>query len=276
MRRGFLRRCLAVVFSLLISGSGQLFNRQPRKALAILISAPLSIMLAAETRLLHTYRGLVAGLFMELFFLVWLIADSAAYGGYKAKQRPGFSKNRVLYLSAILLIGANAIGSGTSFYRDFLLGLSARLYPSSAMAPTMQAGDRFVVDMHAYEDSLPQRGDVILFRRHVAGSGTEEFVKRIIAIGGDTIEGKEGGVYVNGKRLNEPYARYLSSLPNYDAKRAFGPVTVGQGEYFVIGDNRDDSYDSRYFGAISLAAIEGRPLYLYWSRRPDRIGKTIR
>jgi signal peptidase I len=275
--RGFFRRCSAALFSLLVAGSGQLFNRQPKKALAILVSLPTFDILVGKFRLTHTFRGLVIVGSMEILFLAWLIADSATFGGPRAKERAGFFQHRTVYLSAILLIVVNAIGAGTNFYRNTVLsGIGARFDPSDGMAPTIQAGDRFVADMHVYRYSLPRRGDVILFRRYEPRSGTEDFVKRVIGVGGDTIEGKGGRVYVNGQQLKEPYARYSSSPPAYDSKRDFGPVTVSADTYFVMGDNRDDSYDSRWFGTIPLSDIEGRILYLYWSRQLSRVGQPVR
>lgn len=277
MMRGFLRRGSAVLFSLLVAGSGQLFNRQPAKALAILISLPAFDIVVGKFRVTHTFRGLVTLGLVQIFFLVWLIADSAIYGGPKAKERSGFSKSRALYLSAILLIIVNAIGAGTNFYRNTVLsGIGTRFDPSDAMAPTIQAGDRFVADMHAYKESPPRRGDVILFQRYEPRTGTEDVVKRVIAVGGETIEGKGWRVYVNGRQLKEPYAKYNSSPPDYDSKQDFGPIRVSPSTYFVMGDNRDDSYDSRWFGAVPSAEIEGRLLYLYWSRQLSRVGDPVR
>jgi signal peptidase I len=135
---------------------------------------------------------------------------------------------------------------------------------------------RFVADVSYYHHRVPHRGEVILLLRDEPGQGTVDLVKRIIGIGGDTIEASKNGVYLNGKLLNEPYARYNSPDAAYDTKRVFGPITVPPGQYFLMGDNRDDSYDSRYFGTVPLSSIEGRLLYLYWSRDRSRIGQVIR
>jgi len=277
MLRGFFRRCLAIILSALIPGAGQIFNRQPRKGLAILILIPTVAFLAGGISLFSTFRGLVIGLVVETFLVLWAVVDSAVCGGQRAKERPGFSKRRTLYLSAIVLIIINAVGAGTNFYRDQLLGgLVARVYPSNSMAPTIQFGDRFVADVRAYKKRSPRRDEVVLFQHDVQGRGTEELVKRIIAIGGDTIEGTKEGIFLNGKFLSEPYAKYESPQEAADPKRVFGPTKVLPEQFFVIGDNRDDSYDSRYFGTVPRSRIEGRLLYLYWSQDKSRIGRSIR
>lgn len=276
MLRSFFRRSLAAVFSMLIPGSGQTFNRQPRKGLVILVLAALFVLIGGTLRLFSVFWGLVICVSFEVVFLVWTVVDSTVHGGLKAKDRPGFSKRRAVYLCAMVLIVVNGVGGGTKFYANYLLaGLGTRVDPSNSMSPTVQSGDRFVADVSYYRHRTPQRSEVILLLRDEPGQGTVDLVKRIIAIGGDTIEATENGVYLNGKRLDEPYARYNSPDASNDTKRVFGPVKVPIGNYFVMGDNRDDSYDSRYFGTVPLSRIEGRLLYLYWSRNRTRIGQVI-
>lgn len=130
--------------------------------------------------------------------------------------------------------------------------------------------------MRDYKHRSPQRGEVVLFQHDVQGHGTEDYVKRVIAVGGDTIEGTKDGIFLNGKFLSEPYAKYGSPREDTDTKREFGRTKVSPGQLFVMGDNRDDSYDSRYFGPVPLSRVEGRLLYLYWSHDRSRIGQTIR
>lgn len=277
MPHGFFRRSLAVTLSVLVAGSGQAFNRQPKKGLIFLAVVPISVFIAGKCRIIDTFSGLLVWAGFELLFLLWVTVDAAAYGGNSTKERLGFSRARPWYVIAIAVIVINAIGGATNFYQNFALhGLAARVDPSDSMYPTIQAGDRFIVDMRAYKEVLPGRGDIVLFWHYSPGHGPEDYVKRVIAIGGDTVEGRKAGVYLNGKLINEPYAKYNSSQKEYDATRVFGPVRVRSGQFFVMGDNRDSSYDSRYFGTVPLADIEGCPLYLYWSRHLDRLGQTIR
>ena len=274
MLRGFLRRCLAVVLSVLVAGSGQVFNRQPKKGLVILLLANVFFLFGAAVELFRTFPGFVVGVCFELSFLLWVAVDSAVYGGPKAKEGAGFSRQRLWYISAIILIAVNGIGAGTHFYENDLLGINTQVFPSNSMAPTLEVGDRFVSATHYYTKRLPQRGEVVVFRKDVPGKGTLDSVKRVIAIGSDTVAGRRDGVYLNGQLLDEPYA-YHGSSSTEDPKRLFGPTAVAPGEYFLMGDNRADSWDSRYYGTVPRSDIESRLLYIYWSHDRSRIGQTI-
>ena len=163
--------------------------------------------------------------------------------------------------------------------------LQAFFIPSASMEPTLHNGDRVLVEKVTYRFGGPEQGDVVVFEREVAvpfdpegddggfirdignglrslfgfpTEGTQDFIKRVMAVGGDTIEGKDGGVYVNGERVAEPY------LPEGLETGTFPPYTVPEGELFVMGDNRGNSDDSRSFGAIEEDALVGRAFVLIW------------
>ena len=133
------------------------------------------------------------------------------------------------------------------------------------MEQTLRRGDHFVMDSTS---TTPKRGDVIVLRKDHTF-----FVKRVIAIAGDSIQGNNGVVLVNGKKQDEPYVQHIG-LPQ-DWMNNFGPITIPEGKFFVMGDNRDVSLDSRSadFGLISSSSIVGEPLYIFGS---DRVGKNIR
>ena len=98
-----------------------------------------------------------------------------------------------------------------------------------------------------------------------------DFIKRTIGLPGDTIELKNQTVFVNGQPLVEPYAHYLfppadeTQTDGFDLRRKYGPVTVPEGHYFMMGDNRDDSQDSRFWGFLPQSYVKGRALFIYWS-----------
>lgn len=100
-------------------------------------------------------------------------------------------------------------------------------------------------------------------------------VKRIIAIGGDTIEGKNRNIMVNGALLKESFIQHTLAANTNPELDTFGPITIPSGKYFVMGDNRDVSLDSRIpdFGLLEDRAIDGRPLYIYWSPIQGHVGK---
>jgi signal peptidase I len=173
--------------------------------------------------------------------------------------------------------------------------------PSESMENTLLIGDYLLVDKvhfgrgglwgHILPYSPIKRGDIVVF--HYPVHPSQHFVKRVIGVPGDRIRLSDKRVFVNGVPLQEPYAQYKSHIrdsyrddfPNSDFLSAgveakwwlqmrelvrSGELLVPQGEYFVLGDNRDESLDSRYWGFVPRENIVGRPLLIYWSvRSPD-------
>jgi len=201
---------------------------------------------------------------------VWALVD-AVYVAGKRRGQPPAKFNRWSLTLALLLALINSIAGGTRFYISRILHVGAYVMASSSMSPTLRAGDRIVVDTSAYSTEPPKRGDVVAFVR--PGSGETIWAKRIVAVGGDVIEGADN-VKVNGQLAKEPY------LPPPDDSEAptdpFGPLIVPPNAYFVMGDDRRNSNDSREFGFIERSQLRGKILYLYWSGDRSRIGKTIR
>jgi signal peptidase I len=129
--------------------------------------------------------------------------------------------------------------------------------PSDSMAPTLRPGDQVLVDKLAYRGGdLPSRGDLAVF--HDPRSG-EILLKRVVAVAGDTVGIEDGSLVVNGRRPFEPYADQKSIDSVY-----FGPVNVGTGRFFVLGDNRANSVDSRSFGSVPADRLVGRVLTRFW------------
>ena len=160
-------------------------------------------------------------------------------------------------------------------FRYEILGLRAYYVPTSSMAPAIIHGDRVFVESRYYKDRMPQKGDIILF--HTLSD--TRFFKRVIAVPADIIEGRSGKVYLNGNVTDEPYSVHLQrDTAARDWQHEFGPVTIPKGKLFVMGDNRDNSTDSRTpeFGLAGVEAVEGKPLYVYWSSDKAPIGKRIR
>jgi signal peptidase I len=160
--------------------------------------------------------------------------------------------------------------------------------PTPSMEPTILVGDRLLIDKFTVRNSFlkappltPQhavrRGDIIVFK--FPNQPDVLYVKRAIGLPGQVIEVREKGVYIDGERLDEPYK--VHSDPNvYPAgpvhyfggesrRDNFGPVQIPAGHYFMMGDNRDDSADSRYFGFLPEDHIVGRPLVVFWSYEDD-------
>jgi signal peptidase I len=129
--------------------------------------------------------------------------------------------------------------------------------PSPSMEPTLDVGDRVLVNKLSYKFHEVNRGDVVVFERPPGASTGQngeikDLIKRVIAVGGDTVEAKEGEVFVNGERIDENYLEPGTSTDNLPLK------TIPDGHVFVMGDNRTNSEDSRIFGPIDEDAIVGR------------------
>jgi len=172
--------------------------------------------------------------------------------------------------------------------------------PSSSMEPTLLIGDHLLVNRLSYVVKVPfsdivllhikgpSRGDVVVFR--YPEDRTKDFIKRVIAKEGDVVEIKDKVVYVNGQRADYPQAVFAEAtiIPgSYSPRDNLDPVTVPKDSYFVMGDNRDRSLDSRFWGFVQYDDFVGRALIIYFSwngNSPDlfhyirwtRIGHLIR
>jgi signal peptidase I len=131
----------------------------------------------------------------------------------------------------------------------------------SSMEPSFYEGDRVVVNKAVYWFGGPERGDVIIFEE--PNGSQEDFIKRVIGVSGDTIEVKNGAVYVNGAKLNEPY---IKDLPSYTMSK----TKVPEGMYFVLGDNRNHSNDSHNGWFVEHDKIHGKAWLITWP--PDNWG----
>lgn len=141
---------------------------------------------------------------------------------------------------------------------------------SESMASTLKTGDRIIVFKLSYYFEEPERGDIIIFEPPAEMDEGADFIKRIIGLPGETVEVKAGeGVYINGEFLEEPY---IKEIPAYD----FGPVTVPENSYIVLGDNRNRSADSHYWSYpyITFEDIDGKALFRYFPFADMTVFKT--
>ena len=150
------------------------------------------------------------------------------------------------------------------FVRPFVV--EAFYIPSQSMVPTLKVQDRVLVNKFIYRFTEPQRGDIVVFKS-VEGGG-EDLIKRVVGVPGDEIAVRGGTLFVNGEPQKEPYVNEKFPDRSFSAR-----TTVPDGHYFMMGDNRANSRDSRYFGPVPKKNIEGEAFLRFWP--PSRIGSLL-
>jgi signal peptidase I len=191
---------------------------------------------------------------------------------------PTFRKSTVReYFESIVVAVILAL-----FVRTFVV--QAFKIPTGSMEPNLLVGDHLLVNKFVFAPAtsgfermiLPmreiRRGDVVVFK--FPEEPERDFIKRVIGLPGDTLEVRNRQVTVNGTPITEPYAHYLfpvsdDEVGGFDVRARYGPVTVPADHYFMMGDNRDNSQDSRYWGFLPAHYVKGRALMIYWSFEPQ-------
>lgn len=139
-----------------------------------------------------------------------------------------------------------------------------RIVPTGSMLPTIQLQDRVIFDKLFYRFGSLERGDIIMFTPPQGSGESDDLVKRIVGLPGESLEVREGKVWINGMVLEEPY---LDQAPKY----SYGPLKIPENAYIMFGDNRNNSKDAHIWGVLPKENIEGRVLLRYWPL--DRFGK---
>jgi len=287
---------LAVLLSLIMPGLGQVYCGRLKRGLVLnfLHILPLPIIIGLFSLSDSQELTLIAFVLILASIMVFLAAifDSAfltirTSSGYQLKDY----NSPVVYVLLILIVTGGSIGSAL-YIRD--QGLEAYRVPAASCYPTIVPNDRILTNKRAYNRKDPARGDLVIHTnpldRHM------NYIKRIVAVAGDSVEIKDNQLYINGnklKRLKLPESRLdniritingkplegelfeeingsskyniflMDSL--HDKKLVdFEEITVPKHHCFVLGDNRNNSMDSRHFGPVSLATIKGRADYIYW------------
>ena len=222
--------------------------------------------------------------------------------GQKDKKAPAERSALREYGEALIIALGLALVIRTFFIQAYKI-------PSGSMEPTLLIGDHILVNKLIYGLRMPDsilgmhppgipygnylfrlesihHGDVVVFV--FPPDPTKDFIKRVIGLAGDTVEVRAGVVYLNGAQVPDPHAHYEVPLAEHvtpSPRDNFGPVKVPDGKLFMMGDNRDRSYDSRWWGFVDDDEVEGRALVIYWSWdgeasglvnvRWDRFGKLV-
>ena len=175
------------------------------------------------------------------------------------------------------------------FIRAFFI--QAFKIPSSSMVPTLLVGDHLLVNKFIYGTHIPftdkvilriehpKRGDILVFKCPI--DTDKYYIKRVIGEPGDTVEIKNKIIYINGKKIKDPWGRHYDPTiypREMNPRDNFGPYKVPANSYFVMGDNRDSSFDSRFWGPVAYKYIRGKPIIIYfsWDSKAKSIFKKIR
>lgn len=185
----------------------------------------------------------------------------------KQKTKSAFRE----YVEAIVIALVLAL-----FIRTFVV--QAFKIPSGSMLPTLQIGDHLLVNKFIYGIKVPLSGNVLIPIKNPAPGDIVvfrfpknpklDYIKRVIGVAGDTVEIRNKHIFVNGKPFHDPYGVYTDSKilpPDISPRDNFGPVKVPEHHIFVMGDNRDNSYDGRFWGFVDLNAVRGKAFIIYWS-----------
>ena len=188
-----------------------------------------------------------------------------------------------------------AMVMGSAFIATLILKFAfveAYKIPSESMIPTLLVGDDLLANKFVYGIKIPffnrkililtspHKGDIIVFRS--PEDPRKELIKRVVAVEGDLIEERNKQIFINGRASNEPYVQHTDNFLE-DPRDDFGPYVVPKDKLFVMGDNRDESYDSRFYGFVDLKDVEGKAFVVYWSwdnettlPRFNRIGLNVK
>ena len=169
------------------------------------------------------------------------------------------------------------------FIRTFIV--QAFKIPSGSMKETLLIGDHILVNKFLYGVKLPfvsttiipykdpHRGDIVVFK--FPEDPDKDFIKRVVGVAGDVVEGRDKKIFVNHEPLNHDYGIHKDSriVPgNIQPRDNFGPLVVPEKSLFVMGDNRDHSYDSRFWGFVNLKSVRGKAFLIYWSWDKSNFG----
>lgn len=185
--------------------------------------------------------------------------------------------NQIIILIVLLLVlvptfmyVVNPYGTSSYDPRARIMGVMPYRIPSKSMTPTLQVGDFILVRAGAYATNIPNINDVIVFK--YPKNRSTDFVMRVVAREGEKITLKYGNVFVDGKKIDQSYLNVDSSVRTNQINKSWN---IPEGYLFVLGDNRDNSNDSRYWGYVPIEDVVGRVSMIWMSADSDRIGKSV-
>lgn len=267
---------IAGLFNFISPGLGFLYVNKPLYAVAQPVSMVLLLGAASWTKILFNPIGMLA--FVVLEFLIWFSCIVVAVVIARGQIDPTLSKFQRWYVYVGFFVLGSIAGNVLMQNRSQVFGYEPFRFPSASMQDTLSPGDFLISDTWKYKSQSPQRGDLVVFL--FPGDPKIKYLKRVIGLPGDQVEIKHGAIKINGAVLDEPY---INAENNRRTSKEVGQsYNVPSDSYFVLGDNRDRSNDSRYWGFVPKENIHGSVEFVWFSFDPksgvqtDRIGKFVR
>ncbi|HBG28373.1 MAG: signal peptidase I [Planctomycetes bacterium GWF2_41_51] len=287
---------VAVMLSLIAPGLGQVYCGKLIRGLLFIVLNTLPISLIMFVFLFKNLTVMVLGtigliVFGGIILIIALVDSIYLVKNIGANYVPKEYNRWYVYLLLILIGGGGGTGGSTFYVKSNIV--EAFRVPANSMYPTIKNGDRFLADKTIYKKIDPSRGDVVVY---INPENRLNYIKRVVAIEGDTVEMKNNQLYVNGRMLeyqplskteletlrintgnpkfqgevfyevngSSKYAIFLSKSPANEQMQNFQEMTVPKYNCFVLGDNRNESHDSRNSGPIPIATIKGKANWIYF------------
>ena len=264
---------IALLLSLLTPGLGQMYNGQLKRATVFYLSGLLLTIILSLSGLFSNFYGTILCLAILVGYMI-LVMLGALLNAMKLQMITTRKYNRWYFYVLIILTQAFLINP---YVKSVIIPIKAYRMPAGSMAPALLVGDYLVVNKKYYHNEKPKRGDIIVFP--FPKETSKDYVKRVIGLPGEKLEIRNNNVFINNQLIEEPYVEITeASTPSAkeSPKADFEPIVVPPDNFFVLGDDRDHSYDSRHWGFVDISALKGKALYIYWARDKDRIGMEIK
>lgn len=272
---------VAATLTLIQPGLGHVYNGELSKGLLIYL-LPFLLIPSSLICLHSQHLRTVFTLFSLLAFIIYtavLVDVVRTARKLRDHYTPRKYNKTVIYIA---IFASSFVLNNAMSYVVKNTVIKAFRFPSDSMEPTLLKGDHILVD-RTNAGKHPHRGEVIVFE--FPEDPAKDFLKRVVAVGGDTVAVRNKILYVNGKAMTEPYVVHQESdmIPARENPRDnFGPEVIPAGSFFVMGDNRDKSFDSRFFGPVTSDKVKGTVRTVYWSWdqkksavRWDRVGMNV-
>ncbi len=284
---------VAFLLSLLTPGLGHVYNSDLAGGIVryVAVTVIVGTALVAWAYLVPSVVALGIVLIGALTVFVGVAMTAYQQSRHLPASTPRFWYSRWYGLLGIFLVASVALDPVRSAAMKYFA--QAYKIPAASMLPTLAVGDHVYVTKLCYGAKLPftdtflmtfhppERGDVVVLK--YPEDERKDFIKRVVGVPGDVVEVRDKDLYVNGAKADASYIQHTDpEVHHQDPRDSFGPETVPHGAYFVLGDNRDQSLDSRFWGYVQENKIRGKAILIYWSWnrdetrvRWDRIGRRL-